>query len=198
MYGCESWTVKKAERWRIDAFELWCWRRLWRFLWTSRRSNLSILKEISPEYSLEGLMLKGKSNTLATWCKEPSHWNSPRCWERLTLGGEGDNRGWDGWMASLMRWTWVWVVSRVWWWTVKNGVLQSMGVQRVGHHWATELNWLSNVIPQGKMRSEGVFTSKTIGNSFTFSHANLLDYWEMDRVLQIEFWRVFYMELFST
>ena len=66
VFGCENWTIKKAEHGRIDAFELWCWRRLWRFLWTSRRSNLSILKEISPEYSLEGLMLKGKSNTLAT------------------------------------------------------------------------------------------------------------------------------------
>ena len=116
MYGCESWTIKKAEHRRIDTSELWCWRRLMRVPWTSRRSNLSILKEISPEYSLEGLMLKRKSNTLATRCKEPSHWNSPQCWERLILGGEGENRGWDGWMASLMRWTRVWVGSGSWWW----------------------------------------------------------------------------------
>ena len=97
-YGCESWTVKKAERRRTDAFELWCWRRLLRASWTARRSNQSILKEISPEYSLEGLMLKPKLHTLATRCKELTHWERPWCWERLKVGGEGDDRGWDGWM----------------------------------------------------------------------------------------------------
>ena len=96
MYGCESWTVKKAECRRIDAFELWCWRRLLRVPWTSRRSNQSILKEISPEYSLEGLILGWSSNTLATWYEEPTHLKTPRCLERLMAGGEGDNRGWDG------------------------------------------------------------------------------------------------------
>ena len=106
MYGCESWTVKKAECWRIDAFELWCWRRFLGVPWTARRSNQSILKEISPACSLEGLML-----TLATWCKELTHWKRPWCWEGLGAGGEGDDRGWDGWMASLTRWTWVWVNS---------------------------------------------------------------------------------------
>ena len=141
MYGCESWTVKKAERQRINAFELWCWRRLLRVPWTARRSNQSILKEISPDYSLEGLMLKLNSNILATWCKELTHWKRPWCWERLKAGGEGDNRGWEGWMASLTRWTWVWVSSRSWWWTGRPGVLQSMGSQRVGHDWAIELNW---------------------------------------------------------
>ena len=105
MYGCESWTIKKAERWRIDAFELWCWRRLLRVPWTTRRSNQSILKEISPGCSLEGLMLSWNSNTLATWCKELTQWKRPLCWERLKAGGEGDDRGWDGWMASPTRWT---------------------------------------------------------------------------------------------
>ena len=95
MYGCKSWTIKEAECWRIDAFELWCWRRLLRVPWTAR-SNQSILKEISPEYSLEGLRLKLNSKTLATWCKELAHWKRPWCWERLTAGGKGDNRGWDG------------------------------------------------------------------------------------------------------
>ena len=99
MYGCES-SIKKAERQRIDAFELWCWRRLLRVPWTDRRSNQSILKAISPEYSLEGLMLKWNSNTLATWWEEPTHWKRPWCWGRLKAGGEGDDRGWDGWMAS--------------------------------------------------------------------------------------------------
>ena len=100
MYGCESWTVKKAELWRIDAFELWCWRRLLRVPWTARRSNQPILKEISPEYSLEGLRLMGSSNTLVTWCQELTHLKRPWCWERLKAGGEGDDRGWDGWIAS--------------------------------------------------------------------------------------------------
>ena len=80
-------------------------------------------------------------NTLATWCEELTHWKSPWCWERLRAGGEGDNRGWDGWMASQTQWTWVWVNSGNWWWTRKPGVLQFMGSQRVGHDWATELSW---------------------------------------------------------
>ena len=101
MYGCESWTVNKAECWRIDAFELWCWRRLLRVLWTTRRSSQLILKEINPEYSLEGLMLSWNSNTLATWCEELTHLKRPWCWERLKAGGKGDDRGWDGWMASM-------------------------------------------------------------------------------------------------
>ena len=138
MYGCESWTVKKAEHQRIDAFELWCWRRLLRIPWTARRSNQSILKEISPEYSLEGLMLKLKnSSTLATWCKELTHWKRPWCWERLRAR-EGDDRGWDGWMASPTQWIWVWASSGRWCRTGKAGVLQFMVLQRVGHDWATE------------------------------------------------------------
>ena len=100
MYGCESWNIKKAERWRIDAFELSCWRRLLRVPWTARRSNQSILKEISPEYLLKGLMLKLQLQYLATWCEELTYLKRPWCWKRLNTG-EGDNRRWDGWMASL-------------------------------------------------------------------------------------------------
>ena len=136
MYGCESWTVKKAEHQRIDAFELWCWRRLLRVPWTTRRSNPSILKEISPGISLGGLMLKLKLQYLATSCEELTHWKRLWCWEELGAGGEGDDRGWDGWMASQTRWTWVWVNSRSWWWTGRPGS------QRVRHDWATELNWI--------------------------------------------------------
>ena len=127
MYGCESWTIKKVESWWIDAFKLWSWRRLLRVPWMAWKSNQSILKEISPEYSLEGLMLKLKL-PLATWCwswsslwppdvkswpigKDPTHWNRPQCSERLRAGGEGGGRGWDGWMASLTQWTWVWANS---------------------------------------------------------------------------------------
>ena len=96
---------------------MWCWRRPFRVPWTASRSNQTILKEISLAYSLEGLMLKLKFNTLATSC----------------------DRGWDGWMASLTRWTWVWVNSVSWWWTGRPGVLRFMGSQRVEHDWATEL-----------------------------------------------------------
>ena len=85
------------------------------------------------------------SNTLATSCEELTHWKRPWCWEGLGAGGEGDDRGWDGWMASLTQWTWVWVNYGNWWWTGRPGVLRFMGLQRVGHDWVTELNdWWSN------------------------------------------------------
>jgi len=90
---------------------------------------------------LEGLMLELKCSTLGTWCEERTHLKRPWCWERLRAGGEGDDRGWDGWMASPTQWTWVWVDSRSWWWTGRRGVLWFMELQRVGHNWATELNW---------------------------------------------------------
>ena len=145
MYGRESCTIKKAKHRRIDAFELWCWRRLLRVPWTARRSNQSILKEISPEYSWKDWCWSWNSNTLDTWCKEMTHMKRPWCWERLKAGEEGDDRGWDGWMASPTRWTWVWVNSGSLWWTnwefVRPGMLQSMRSQGVGHDWATELKW---------------------------------------------------------
>ena len=133
MYGCESWTIKKAECQRIDAFELLYWRRCLRVPWTARRSNQSILKEISPGCSLEGLMLKLKLQYFGHLMQELTHLRRPWCWERLRVGGEGDDRGWDGWMASLTQWTWVWVDSRSWWWIERPGVLRSMGSQRVAH-----------------------------------------------------------------
>ena len=115
MYGCESLTIKTAECRRIDAFELWCWRRLLRVPWTARRSNQSILKEISPEYSLEGLMLKLKLQYFGYLMQRADLFEKPWCWERLKVGGEGDERGWDGCMASPTRWMWVWVSSGSWW-----------------------------------------------------------------------------------
>ena len=99
MYEYESWTIKQAQHWRYDAFELWCWRRLLRVPWTARRPNQSILKEISPRCSLEVLMLSWNSNTLATWGEELTHLKRPWCWERLKVGGEGDDRVWDDWMS---------------------------------------------------------------------------------------------------
>ena len=140
MYRCESWTIKKAECWRIDALELWCWRRLLRVPWTARRSNRSILKEISPEYSLEGLMLKLKLQYFGHLMRKADSLEKTLMLGRLRVGGEGDDSGWDGWMALLTRWAWVCAGSRNWWQTGKPGVLQSMGSQRVRHDWATELN----------------------------------------------------------
>ena len=130
----ESWVLKN---W---CFELWCWRRLLRVPWTARRYNQSILKEISPGCSLEGLMLKLKLQYFGHLM-----WRADSFEKTLMLGEEGgrkgDDRGWDGWMASLTQWTWVWVDSGSWWWTGRPGVLQFMGSQRVGHDWATEPNW---------------------------------------------------------
>ena len=144
MYGCESWTIKKVECRRTDAFELWCWRRFLRVPWTARRSHLSILKEISPEYSLEGLMSKLKLQFFDHLMWRTDSWERPYCWERLKAGGEGDNGGWDGWMPSRTQWAWVWVNSRSWRWTGRPGMLQSMGSQRVdmteGLDW-TELRY---------------------------------------------------------
>ena len=141
MYGCESWTIKKAECQRIDVFVLWCWRRLLRVPWTARRSNQSILKEIRPEYSLEGLMLKLELQYFGHLMWKTDSFERTLMLGKIEAGGEGDDRGWDGWMASSTWWTWIWVNSRSWWWTGKPGVLQSMGWQIVGHEWATELNW---------------------------------------------------------
>ena len=140
MYGCESWTIKKAECWWIDAFELWCWRRLLRVPWTARSSNQSILTVLGVHW--KDWCWSWNSDTLATWCKVPTHWKRPWCWKRLNVG-EGDNRGYDGWMVSPTWWTWVWVNSGSWWWMGRPGVLQSMGSWGVRHDWVTELNWAS-------------------------------------------------------
>ena len=141
MYGCESWTIKKAERQRIDAFELW-WRRLLRVPWTARRSNQSILNEISPEYSTEGLMLKLRLQYFGQLMRRTNSFEKTWCWERLKAGGQRDNRGREGWMASLTQWTWVWVNSRSWWWTGSPGVLQSMGSQS----WTRLSDWTERLL----------------------------------------------------
>ena len=111
-----------------------------------RRLNQSILKEISPDYSLEGLMLKLKLQYFGHLIEELTHWKRPWCWERLKVGGKGDDRGWDRWMVSLTWWTWVWVNSRNWWWRGKPGLLQSLGSQRVRHCLVTELNWIKIIL----------------------------------------------------
>ena len=124
----------KAEWQRIDAFELWCWRRLLRVPWTARRSNQSILTESVLGVHWKDWCWSWNSNPLATWCEELTPWKRPWCWERLKAGGEGDNREWDGWVASPTQWTWVWVNARSCWWRRRPGVLQSIESQRVGHN----------------------------------------------------------------
>ena len=140
MYGCESWTIKKAEHRRIYASELWCWRRLLQVPWTARRSDQFILKEISPGCSLEGLMLKLKLQYFGHLMRRVDSFEKPWCWERLRAGGEGNSRGWDGWMASPTQRTWVWVGSGSWWWTGRPSMLLFLGSQRVRHDWVNELN----------------------------------------------------------
>ena len=146
MYGYESWTIKKAEHQIIDAFELWCWRRLLRVPWTARRSNQSILKEISPGCSLERMMLKLKLQYFGHLVRRVDSLEKTLMLGGIGAGREGDDRGWDGWMAL----PWVWLNSESWWWTGRLGVLQFMGSQRVGHNWATELNWTEE-FPGGPM-----------------------------------------------
>ena len=146
IFQCHVWM------WELDCEESWAPKN-WCF-WTvvlektlesplecKEISNQCILKEISPGCSLEGLMLKLKLQYFGHLMEKLTHWKIPWCWEGLRAGGEGDNREWKGWMAPLTRRTWVWVNSRSWWWTGRPGVLLFMGSQRVGHDWATELNW---------------------------------------------------------
>ena len=142
MYGCENWTTKKAECRRINAFELWCWRRLLRVPWTARRSNQSILKKSVLNFHWKDWCWSWNSNTLATWCEGLTHWKRPWCWAKLKVGGEGDNRVWDGWMSSPTRWTWLWVGFRRWWWTGKPGVLQS-STESDSTEW---LNWTELIV----------------------------------------------------
>ena len=113
VYECENWTIKKVECWRINAFYLWCWKRLLRVPWTARRSNQSILKEVRPGCSLEGLILKVKLQYFGHLMWRADSFERPWCWERLRAGGEGDDRGWVGWMASLTQWTRVGVNSGI-------------------------------------------------------------------------------------
>ena len=136
----ESWTIKKVEHRRIDAFELWCWRTL------ENPLDCKEIKPVNPKGNQSWIFIgrtDAEAETLATWSEELTHWKRPWCWERFKAGGEVDGRGWDGWMASPTRWTWVWASSGSWWWTGKPGMLQPTGSQRVRHDWATELNCLS-------------------------------------------------------
>ena len=139
MYGCERWAIKKAECRRIDALELWCWRRLLSFPWTARRSNQSFLKEISPRCSLEGLMLKLKLQYFGHLMQRADSFEKTLMLGKIEGRRKGDGRGWDGWMASPNQWTWVWVDFGSWWWTGRPGVLRLMGLQKSDK--TERLNW---------------------------------------------------------
>ena len=140
------WELNCEESWapKIDAFKLWCWRRLLRVPWTAGRSSQSILKEISPGCSLEGLMLTLKLQYFGHLMGRADSFEKTLMLGGIGgAGGEGDDRGWDGWMASPIWWTWVWVNSRSWWWTGRPGMLLFMGSQRGRHDWTAELTaWL--------------------------------------------------------
>ena len=150
MYGCESWTIKQAERRRIDAFELWCWRRLLRVPWTAR------IQPVNPKGNQFWIFIGRTDAEVETPILSILMWRTDSFEKTLMLGKiEGGRRrgqwGWDGWMASLTQWTWVWVGSGIWWWIGKPGMLQSMGSQRVRHNWVTKLNWcLVLSVSQGK------------------------------------------------
>ena len=135
-------TIKMAEHQGINAFKLWSWRTLLRVPWTARRSNRSILKEINSQYLLEGLMLKPKLQYSGHLKQRTDSLEKTLILGKIEGGRQrGFHTGWDGWMASLTQWTWVWASSRSWWWTGKPGVLQSMASQIVGRNWVTELDW---------------------------------------------------------
>ena len=145
MCGCESWTIEKAPK-------NWCFCTV--VLEKTLESSLDIkeIKPVNPKGNQSWIFIgridaEAETPTLATWCEELSYLKRPWCWERLKAGGEGDHRGWDGRMASLTQWTWVWVNFGSWWWTGRPGMLQSMGFQRFRRDWATELNWTDWLSP---------------------------------------------------
>ena len=147
----------------VDASELWCWGRLLRVPWTPRRSNQSIKGN-------QSWIFVGRTDAEAEapilWPPDKKNWlirkDQPWCWERLKAGGERDDRGWDGWMASSTRWTWIWVDSGSWWWKGKPGVLQSMWSQRARHDWVTELNWTDGPWHDFDLASHITYTNQTL------------------------------------
>ena len=154
-YGFSSshvwmWELDYKESW---AQKNWCFwtvvleKTLWESLSTARRSNQSILKEISPGVFIGGTDVEAETLNLSTWCEELIHLKRPSCWERLKAGKKEADRGWDGWMTSPTQWTWICVDSVSWWWIGRRGVLRFMGSQRVGHDWAAELNWTGKCTP---------------------------------------------------
>ena len=138
MYGCESWTIKKAECWRIDASELWCWRIFLRVPWTARRSSQYIWRKSVLNVHWKDWCLSWNSNNLATWCKTLTHLKRPWYWERLKAGGEGDDR--MRWLDGITYSLDMSLSTGSWRWRGRPGLLQSMSSQRIRHDWGTELS----------------------------------------------------------
>ena len=150
-------SIKKAECKRIDTFELWCWRRFLRVPWTARRSNQSILKEISPEYYWKDWCWSWNSNILATWCEELTHWKRPWCWKDWRQEEKGTRMSWLDGITDLTDMKQA--SSENWWWTGKPCMLQSIGLQRVRHNWVTKLNWHSRC-PSRVLQSISIFSER--------------------------------------
>ena len=125
---------------------------------------------------------------MVTSCEELTHWKRLWCWEGLGAGGEGDNRGWDGWMASLIWWTWVWVNSRSWWWTGRPGMLRFMGSQRAGHDWATKLNWTGKTIALTMWTFVGKVMSQLFNMLWPFYTRQRMQKWDLSGVLTFRVW----------
>ena len=139
MYGCESWTKRKLSTEELMLLNCGVGEDSWESLGLQGDPTSPLWRRSVLNIHWKDWCWSWNSSTLATWCEELTHLRRP--WERLKMGEEGDDRGWDGWMASLTWWTWVWINPGSWWWTGKPGVLQSMGSQRVRQDWGNELNW---------------------------------------------------------
>ena len=147
MYGCEHWTIKLSTE-ELMLLNCGVGEDSWESLGLQGDPTSPFWRRSVLGVHWRDWGWSWNSSTLATSCEELTHWKRPWCWEGLRAGGEGDDRGWDGWMASLTWWIWVWVDSRSWWWTERPGVLQFMGSQRIGHEWTTELNWIEHGLRQ--------------------------------------------------
>ena len=172
MYGCEIWSIKKAEHQRIGAFELWCWIRLLRVPWTARRE----IQPVNPKGNQSWIFIgrtdvEGEMPIL--WLPDMKNlliWKDPDAGKDWRFGGEGDDRGWDGWMASPNQWTWAWVDFRSWWWTRMPGLLQSIGLQRVGHDWVTEVNCTLTTLSDNIKYWEGINQWRYTHFFHTYTH----------------------------
>ena len=164
MYRWESLTTKKTECRRIDVFELWCWRRPLRIPWTARRSNY-----FHPKGNQSWIFIgrtDAEAETPILWPRDVKNWplwKRPWCWERLKVGWEGDERGWDGWMASPVWCTWVWASCRSLWWIGKPGELQALGLKIVRHNWVTELSWMWRIQDSGQPHRCLILHPSTLG-----------------------------------
>ena len=144
------WELDHKESWALKLIlRNWCGKDSWESLGQEGNQTSQSKRKSTLNIHWKYWCWSWSPNTLATWCKEPTHWKRPWCLEKLRAR-EGDNRVWDGWMASLTQWTWVWASSGSWWWTGKPGMLQSMGSQRIGHDWMTEMNWTELIKASGK------------------------------------------------